>query len=211
MNEQQMAMLVERAGETLEPDVQALVVAGVARGRARRRRRALGSALGATAVVGAVALTAALLPRGPDPTSVATGSVARDDMSSTLATLLPGATVVEDGERFQFQVQRGTVQWHGARVSLALDTRSVGTSTSARERCQVFMGRNCIEAGGGVWVAENGTVELDSRTGEETARLDVVRAYVPGGYTIEAAGESGTPAGDRSLLRRLVLDEVWLD
>jgi len=220
MNEQQLTMLVERTGDTLAPDVRRLVAGGVARGRARRRRRAVGSALGGLAVVGAVALAGALLPSdGPDSGPDAAGPVPPSrhvavfppDTSAVLASLLPGARVVEDDDAsYQFQVQRGDVRWHGASVSLTIDSRGVGSSSTARDRCRAFIGDACTETPGGAWAAEHGTMEVDSRTGEETTSYDAVRVYDPDGYVIEASGESGSRV-DRGLLRRIALDDVWFD
>jgi hypothetical protein len=116
----------------------------------------------------------------------------------------------DDDAAYQYQVQRGEVRWHGASVTLTIDSRGVGSSSTARERCQAFIDDACAEVQGGAWVAEHGTMEVDSRTGEETTSYDVVRVYDPDGYVIEASGESGSRA-DRPLLRRIALDEVWFD
>jgi len=221
MNEQQLTMLVERTGDTLAPDVRMLVAGGVARGRARRRRRAIGSTLGGVAVVGAVALAGILLPgdgpgSGPDPAGPVAPTrhvaVFPPGTSAVLASLLPGARVVEgDDASYQYQVQRGEVRWRGASVTLTIDARGVGSSTTARERCQAYLGDGCTETPDGAWVAENSTVEVDSRTGEEGRSFDAVRVYDPDGYVIDAAGERGTPGMGSALLRRIALDDVWFD
>ena len=217
MNEQRLTMLVERTGDTLEPDVRMLVAGGVARGRARRRRRATGSTLGAMAVVGAVALAGVTLPgdrshSGSGPASPPSRRVAVSppDTSAVLASLLPGARVVEDDDAsYQYEVQRGEVRWHGASVTLTIDSRGVGSSTTARERCQAFIDGACSETPAGAWVAAHGTFEVHSQTGEEGPSYDAVRVYDPDGYVIEAAGESGSPGIGRGLLRRIALNDVW--
>lgn len=221
MNEQQLTTLVGRAGDTLAPDVRRLVAGGVARGRAKRRRRAVGTTLGAVAVVGAVALAGGLLPgsgpdSGPDPAGPVAPSrhvaVFPPDTSAVLASLLPGARVVEDDDAsYQFQVQRGEVRWRGASVTLTIDSRGVGSTGTARGRCQAYLGDACTETPDGAWVAENSTFEVDSRTGEGGRSYDAVRVYDPDGYVIDAAGESGTPGMGSALLRRIALDDVWFD
>jgi len=220
MSEQQMTVLVGRLGGALQPDVAALVAGGTARGRARRRRRTIGSAAAGVAAIGVVALTAALFPRAANTGPVVTGPVSQSrhvavlppDMGAVLESLLPGARVVEGDEApYRYQLQGGTVRWHGAAVTVTIDSRSVGTRSSARERCEAFMDAACSEGPGGAWVAEHGAVELDTRTGEPGPSLDLVRVYEPEGYVVEASGESGAPGTGRELLRRLALDDAWFD
>lgn len=217
MSEQQMTALVERVGESLHPDVARLVAGGAARGRSVRRRRRV--AIGATALgVTAAACVVPLVSGGGDrtptfasdpPTGVRALGVSADDMGEALAGLLPGSRVV-DGDSFQFQVQQGTVAWRGTTVSVSIDVRSAGTATPARERCESFLDMPCTAGPDGSWIGEHGTIEMDTRTGVLETEVRQVRVYVPDGYVIEAAGEGGTPAGNRQLLRRLALADVWL-
>ncbi|MBB3045174.1 hypothetical protein [Nocardioides soli] len=218
MNEQQMVALVERVGETLEPDVGRLVAGAAARGRVRRGRRRLAGAAGAAVAVVATATAAPLLVVGGGTgAGVATApgesprelAVAAGDMSAALATLLPGSRVVADDQPYQFQVQRGVVRWRGGTVTVAIDTRSAGVSTPARERCLAFAGGPpCAAMPGGVWLFEHGRMEFDARTGEEQPLQDHVRAYVPGGFVVDAYDDGAASVG-RRLLRTLALDGVW--
>jgi hypothetical protein len=102
------------------------------------------------------------------------------------------------------------VRWRGSTVTLTIDSRSVGTATSARDRCVAFAGGSgCTEAAGGAWVFEHGTVEMNVRTGGTESYRDLVRVYDPDGYVIEAGGEHGSGV-TRARLRRLALADVWL-
>ena len=227
MSDQQLMHLFHRAGDTMEPDVVALVAAGAARGRLGRRRRAAGALLGlaTAAVVGAAAIAGLLVPEGDDGATGAAPAretrevaVAPADMGATLASLLPGARPVKDHEPYQYQVQRGVVEWHGVEVIVSIDSRSVGTTTTAREQCEAFLDQACTEAPGGGWLAEHGSITPAGRGRPETY-FHAVRLYDPDGYMLEALGEAG-PAeavdkglesdADPALLRRLVLEDVWL-
>ncbi len=225
MNEQHVMTLFHQAGASLEPDVTRLVADGAARGRRRRRRRVAGAALAVAAIVGATTLTGAMLSRNDDPAPEVTSpadhvrqvAVAPEEMDATLAGLLPGARPLEGDEPYQYQIQLGAVEWHGVQVTVSIDSRSVGITTTARERCETFLGQPCAEAPGGAWIAEHGLIEPAGRRPETYS--DVVTLYDPDGYVIEAVGERGSAEAvdqgegsdaDRELLRRLVLDEVWL-
>jgi hypothetical protein len=220
MSEQQLTTLVERVGDALQPDVRALVAGGVARGRTRRRRRTLCSALAGVTAVGALGLTALLLTRGgadPGPDVAAPApparvvAVAPMDMDAALAALLPGARVSQhDDEPYQYQLQDGSVRWRGSTVTLEIDSRGVGTASSARERCEELRASACDAAPGGGWVAEQSSVELDTRTGEQGPEMVQVRVYLPDGHVVQAGAERGSGVS-RAVLRRLVLDDVWFD
>ena len=213
MNEQQLTILVERTGESLEPDVRTLVAGGVARGRTRRRRRAAGSVLAGVAAVGAVALAATLVPRGDsDPGPDVAGpvgphrvvAVAPMDMDEALAALLPGARVPgHDDVPYEYQRQHGTVRFHGKTVTVRIDSRSAGIAKSARARCEAVYDRSCEQAPGDVWLFEGGRSDGSSGIFD-----DFVVAYLPEGYVIEAV--AGPGAMDRARLRELVLDDGWL-
>lgn len=75
MNEIEMTALLNRAGDALDPDVEALISRGALAGRRTRNLRRVGGTLVAAAAVGAVAIGASLLPQGtgtaPDRTTVA--------------------------------------------------------------------------------------------------------------------------------------------
>ena len=213
MNEQQLTALVERVGDSLEPDVARLVAGGAARGRVRRRRRTAGTAFAGVAVVGAVATVGLLLPpaavdAGPDvadpgpPGRVV--AVAPMDMDDALAGLLPGAEVgVRDDAAYQYQLQHGTVRWQGATVTLTIDSRNVGIASTAQERCETAYGPTCEQAPGGAWVFEGDRSLIDPVRSD-----DVETAYLPEGYVIEATADEGKV--DREVLLDLVLDERWL-
>lgn len=70
-----ITQLLERASDGLEPDVAGLVEAGRARGQQRVRRGRIGASLAAAAVVGLVAVSAAVVPSllGDDARTVESG------------------------------------------------------------------------------------------------------------------------------------------
>jgi hypothetical protein len=130
-------------------------------------------------------------------------------MDAALAGLLPGSRVSrQDDEPYGYQLQDGSVRWRGSTVTLEIDSRSVGTASSARERCEEFRGGACDAAPGGGWVAGRSSVEVDTRTGEQGLELSQVRVYLPDGHVVEAGAERGAGIS-RAVLRRLVLDDVW--
>jgi hypothetical protein len=212
MSEQQMTALVERVGESLDPDVARLVSGGVARGRTRRRRRVAGVALTGVASLGAVALAATLVPRGDADAGQGVAdsvgphrvvAVAPTDMDEALAALLPGARVARhDDVPYEFQRQHGTVRFRGKTVTVRIDSRSAGIAKSARTRCESAYDRLC-ERVGDAWLFEGGRSDDDSGIFD-----DLVVAYLPEGYVIE--GIAGPGAMDRARLRELVLDDGWL-
>jgi hypothetical protein len=224
VSDQQLMSLFHRAADSLEPDVVRLVEAGTTRGRLQRRRRAAGIALAVACTAGAVATTGLLLPHGGGADTVAAHptaqvrrvAVAPSQMGETLARLLPGARPVDDHAPYQNEVQRGVVNWHGVEVSLSIDSRSVGTKDTARERCEAFLDDACTEAPGGGWFAEYGTMQ-SAGDGRPETNFNAIQLYASDGYVIEALEESG-PAQevdqslgqDDVLLRRLVLDHTWL-
>jgi hypothetical protein len=217
MSEQQMIALVERVGETLEPDVGRLVAGGIARGRARRTRRRLATGAGVTAAVAVIAVAAPLLGSagrgaGPSPSGIPDGmprlAVAPADMSTTLAALLPGAEVVEDGEAYQLGIQRGVVSWHGVEVSVMVVSRALGIDRPTWQRCSEYAGEVCAPApdGGRLWVSRRG--ELDVRSGQALETVDYARVYVTSGYVLEASAALDGEV-DRALLRSIATDDVW--
>jgi hypothetical protein len=81
MKEQDLTTLMERAGDGLAPDVDALIAGGAARGRRSLRRRRAAVSFGAVAAVGAIALAATVLPGGGGTSG--TGPDVVDSPSST--------------------------------------------------------------------------------------------------------------------------------
>ena len=62
-------LLLRRATDDLQPDIDQLVAAGLIRGRTRQRRTRIGTAVATLAVLGAIGAGASALPLGPAPDS----------------------------------------------------------------------------------------------------------------------------------------------
>jgi hypothetical protein len=230
MNEQQMTTLVERTGDTLSPDVQALVAGGVARGRARRRHRTLGSGLAGMAAVGAVAALGYVLvpgdnPIGTDTSSVATAPATAErrfgmdpaQTGSVLASLLDGqVTHVRAGSDDPDEYLSGSVLLNGALVGIVIERTTLPPACgepSASVTCDVVPGG----------VVTGGTHEEPASEGGSTGIVASTATYFTSdGLAItatawNASGEKGVdPLSARPVLTEkqvaeLVQDPVWLD
>jgi hypothetical protein len=147
MKEHELIALMERAGDGLAPDVDALVTGGTARGRRALRRRRLAGGLGAVAAVGAIAVAATVLSGGggtpptvPDVVDTPSTTVPADGRPA-----LADDTVIEerlldalpDGEVTDLTVKTHTDDDGdpiGANVHLLLDGAEVAVSIDDTSR-----------------------------------------------------------------------------